>query len=265
MAKNETKTEHIKGKYAIIVACITLAGGIIALLLNNGKTDTPTHQQTVQAKEISNSPITSQIQTQNNYYNNPAQNIADTIQQKVVTKQTEAVDHLQQNGQPNQNKDKTADQSKVNAQNALIVTTNQSGGNNTVNYQTIDAPKPEVGITIVGLNTPVTTIPTTDLPPGPELKTFGNTKKDSVFYRTELKIKYFSQVERSSFGIIIKRNDVVHFDFRAMNGYDMEKWGMRDGYPYYKCINPENGYYQLVLYTNNKLEEFVKSILVMQN
>jgi hypothetical protein len=119
------KLEHIKGRYGIIIAFVTGISGALAipfLCTKDAQPDTAAKQK-VEIATNQNSPVTGEIETQNNYYNTTLPD-STAAKQPTKSKSRKAVPTTTPPG-----KDKAG---TVYAPNASIVTQNQSGGTNTV-------------------------------------------------------------------------------------------------------------------------------------
>lgn len=118
------EVEKVKGwftlKNTLISSFFLVVIAIIGVYFANNKME-PSEQNTVNVKEAKNSPVAAKVETQNIYYlDTPKKDIPPPP--IVVVKQRE----------PAKSK---SNETTINADNALIVTSNQSGGSNTVVQQ----------------------------------------------------------------------------------------------------------------------------------
>ena len=119
-----TKVENVKGRYAIIVAAIAALGSILSgTLLCNKKEEAPAKQQKTAVASNQNSPVTGNVETQNNYYTAAPKDSA-VAAKPAMPEKANSVKIVAAK------KEETP--ATVNAPNANIVTLHQSGGNNTV-------------------------------------------------------------------------------------------------------------------------------------
>ena len=127
-----TKLEHIRGRYGIIVAAVAAIGGMasIPFLCNKKSSEVAASKQKIEVSTNQNSPVTGEIGTQNNYYNTAEKDTTKNKQGIIPKSRTEAEPLYPIPGAKHSAKKEPA--AGIYAPNANIVTQNQSGGTNTV-------------------------------------------------------------------------------------------------------------------------------------
>jgi hypothetical protein len=251
---NPIKVEKVKGRYqlyGIIIVALFGGGGLLYYFLPHK--ESPKETNKIKVQENKNSPVANKIETQNNYY---AEN--QPIKDSAIPKSP--VLPIQTLSKKVNSPTKSKEEKAIYANNALIVTNQQSGGTNNVNVQQI----PEPIIKLVELK--IQNEKVKEIPSGRGLH------RDTIFlpsskynydflYKTQFTISYNCPVNLNSILFIIKREDVIIQDIS--HGGKME-WANgtfeKPKYLVFQITQPENGYYTFTIYTVNKfgnpMEEF---------
>ncbi|MBS1744364.1 MAG: hypothetical protein JST81_15155 [Bacteroidetes bacterium] len=256
---DNTKVEHIKGRYQILTALLVILIGTPVTYYFTKGSDKPTVTKTnqVNAKEVKNSPIANDIQTQNiNYYAAPEKTVPVEPKQPTVTRVVykEKPEPVKQDTTPKQS-------TVINADHALIVTNGQSGGNNTVITPTVALPEPTVEMKIDSLNIPTHKIRFLGFIED-TLRNVQQPDASVTFYKTQLSLDYFANVAKNQLFMAVVRKDVIYFD-AGVSGVNNTYKGLTKGnYPGILFHQPQNGRYTLFIYTLNPITDINKDIYV---
>ncbi|HKO78972.1 MAG TPA: hypothetical protein VJU78_01190, partial [Chitinophagaceae bacterium] len=240
----EIEIEKVRGRFtlkaAIIPSVILAVASIITLFFTNKK-DSP-ENNSIDIKENKNSPVANKIETQNNFY-------LDT------TKKVDPPPPLQSNPLQKEKAKEAAkpisNETTINADNALIVTNNQSGGSNTVVQQIPEPVLKEVNHE--KKNEKVTEIK--HFYGGGTKINLPTTEYDYPFlYQSLFTLNYFCQASVKSVKFTFNDNNVVLGDLTKM-GYLNWQFvkGTDKNKPHFIVYYPENGDYEFMIYTKEKI------------
>lgn len=155
-----------------------------------------------------------------------------------------------ENSTPKKKKDVT----NINAPNAQIVTSNQTGGNNTVINNNLDLPLPIIKLAEWKVqNQIVEKIPKRPFgPPRDSIDVKATYKLDSLFFN-QISIIYASEINRNQIGLRIHKEDIVVGQLMK-NGMLMFKSGYTPDKKFVFLIQqPGNGVYIMKLYSKTEI------------
>jgi hypothetical protein len=266
---NTVKIEKLKGKYALIGIIIVVlfgSGGFLYYILPAKKVIPQEGDSKIEVRDNNSSPVANKIETQNNYFGENQSPPKDSSFKAFVKSNLSSNNKKQKvkSFSEPQNKDSLKSKNAgttVNANNALIVTNQQSGGENTVNVQRIPEPVFELAALKMHNEEVKKIIPNGRVRNNDTIFLPSEKYNYNSLYKTEFTLKYSCPVNLNSIILIIKRKDVVYHDIIHKGRM---QWGVgsmnNTQYLAFQLTQPENGYYTFTLYTVNKfgkpMEEF---------
>jgi hypothetical protein len=151
----------------------------------------------------------------------------------------------------------------INAPNAQIVTSGQSGGTNVV-VTNADLDPAVVNIQDWSIKNQMTT----------KIKTFegateigfsqGRERKDSVYYN-KIGVNYTSHVGKLKFVLLIKRKDIIEASFYKSPGITDSRGGATtEGYKVFSIRMPDNGRYELNIYTKGPITDLMTDLVISE-
>jgi len=151
---------------------------------------------------------------------------------------------------------------EINAPNALIVTQNQSGGNNTVINPQVGIPSPVIKLqSTAAQNEIVKEIATR--PRREKISLPSEKYKYDSLYKTTFTILYTCQINLNQIGFRIKRNDVVHLNV-THSGLTMAKTVKDPTGTIFILSRPENGNYTFEVYTEGKFGDILSEMDILR-
>ena len=156
------------------------------------------------------------------------------------------------------NKEHRDTQNKIDAPNALIVTQNQSGGNNTVINPKVDIPLPTIKLVGVSLRNEVVKEISTR-PARKKIALPSDKYKYDSLYKTVFTISFACQISINEIALRIKRNDVVYLNV-THNGLMMSKTARDQMATIFIVSHPENGNYAFEVYTEREFSDILTDV-----
>lgn len=148
----------------------------------------------------------------------------------------------------------------ISANNALIITQGQTGGNNTVVTPIVNLPTPEITFFIDSANIPVNEIINDRM----ENETFGNatlSDKNIKFYKHQVSAKFYSKYIINGILFLLKRNDVLDISVHHSGTTHLQR-GLHKTLPFITIIQPEIGLYTFIVYTLNPVKNIIEDFHV---
>lgn len=154
---------------------------------------------------------------------------------------------------------KTAEINEINAPNALIVTKDQTGGNNTVITSKVDLPPPKIELKKWEIKNKQVT------------KLEGKRPRDTIFipnekiqeqflFHNKFVVSYYSEASRNEISLIIKRNDIIHSTLKKSGVLNHRFGQTKEGWHGFIIQQPQNGEYIFNVYTRESIQDILKEI-----
>ncbi len=148
----------------------------------------------------------------------------------------------------------------INAPSALIVTKNQSGGKNTVIAKKVGIPNPVISLKQIDyIDKPVVE----DLiKENPKLSAFNQ----NPLFKTFLIFNFNSQIQRSNIDFKVNSSSIYHVTMKYGQGiYETTNWETAGKIKGKRFFNPQNGTYEMTIYTEIPLRNIWDFIRVYMN